>query len=200
MNKLVIITGASSGIGAATAKAFSAAGHPLLLIARRLEPMEALKLPNALCRAVDVLDSVGFKTAIDDAQAKFGPAEILVNNAGVMMNAPAAEGETAQWDAMIDINIKGVLTGIRLVINDMIARNSGTIVNIGSIAVIMLCIAVPSLPSTPSPKQSVRKSAAKMCALSPSPLAWWRPISSITPPMMPHAKGGGVMPNKSAVP
>jgi len=134
MNKLVMITGASSGIGAATAKAFSAAGHPLLLIARRLEPMEALKLPNALCRAVDVLDSVGFKTAIDDAQARFGPAEILVNNAGVMMNAPAAEGETAQWDAMIDINIKGVLTGIRLVLNDMIARNSGTIVNIGSIA------------------------------------------------------------------
>lgn len=134
MNKLVIITGASSGIGAATARAFSAAGHPLLLLARRLEPMEALNLPNALCRAVDVLDAAGFKAAIDEAQAKFGFAEILVNNAGVMLNSPAAEGDSKQWDAMIDINIKGVLTGIRLVLNDMVQRQGGTIVNIGSIA------------------------------------------------------------------
>jgi NADP-dependent 3-hydroxy acid dehydrogenase YdfG len=134
MHKLVIITGASSGIGAATAQAFSNAGHPLLLLARRLEPMEDLRLPNTLCRAVDVLDVAGFKAAIAEAQEKFGPAEILVNNAGVMLNSPAAEGDATQWDAMIDINIKGVLNGIRLVLTDMIARNSGTIVNIGSIA------------------------------------------------------------------
>lgn len=134
MNPLVIITGASSGIGAATARAFSAAGYPLLLLARRLEPMETLQLPNALCRAVNVLNAAEFKAAIDEAQATYGQAEILVNNAGVMLNSPAAEGDAAQWDAMIDINIKGVLTGIRLVLNDMIARQSGTIVNIGSIA------------------------------------------------------------------
>lgn len=134
MNPLVIITGASSGIGAATARAFSAAGYPLLLLARRLEPMETLQLPNALCRDVDVLNAAEFKAAIDEAQATYGQAEILVNNAGVMLNSPAAEGDAAQWDAMIDINIKGVLTGIRLVLNDMIARQSGTIVNIGSIA------------------------------------------------------------------
>lgn len=134
MNKLVIITGASSGIGAATARAFASAGHPLLLLARRLEPMEALGQPNTLCRAVDVLDANAFKAAIDEAEARFGPAEILVNNAGVMLNSPATEGDATQWDAMIDINIKGVLTGIRLVLNAMVARGSGTIVNIGSIA------------------------------------------------------------------
>ncbi|HEY1052906.1 MAG TPA: SDR family NAD(P)-dependent oxidoreductase, partial [Prosthecobacter sp.] len=134
MNKLVIITGASSGIGAATARAFSAAGHPLLLLARRLEPMEALNLPNALCRVVDVLDAAGFRAAIAEAQEKYGFAEFLVNNAGVMLNSPAVEGDPQHWDAMIDINIKGVLTGIRLVLNDMVQRNGGTIVNIGSIA------------------------------------------------------------------
>jgi NADP-dependent 3-hydroxy acid dehydrogenase YdfG len=134
MNKLVIITGASSGIGAATAQAFAAAGHPLLLLARRLEPMEALNLPHTLCRAVDVLDAPSFQAAINDAEAQFGPAEYLVNNAGVMMNAPALESDSAQWDSMIDINIKGVLTGIRLVLTGMVERGSGTIVNIGSIA------------------------------------------------------------------
>ncbi len=134
MNKLVIITGASSGIGAATAQAFAAAGHPLLLLARRLEPMEALQLPHTLCRAVDVLDAKSFQTAIEEAEAKFGPAEYLVNNAGVMMNSPVLEGDPSQWDTMIDINIKGVLTGVRLVLAGMVKRGSGSVVNLGSIA------------------------------------------------------------------
>lgn len=131
---LIVITGASSGIGAATARAFSAVGHPLLLISRRLEPMLELGLPNAMCCAVDVLQAGDFEKALCGAEAAYGPADCLVNNAGVMMNAPLVEGDPAQWDQMIDINIKGVLNGIRSVLKSMLARESGTIVNIGSIA------------------------------------------------------------------
>ena len=133
-NPLVIITGASSGIGAATARLFAASGYPLLLLARRLEPMEALGLPNALCRAVDVMDLEGFRAAIAEAEARFGKADCLVNNAGVMLCAdPAAQG-VDEWQKMIDINIRGLLNGIHLVLADMVARQGGTIVNLGSIA------------------------------------------------------------------
>lgn len=131
---LVIITGASSGIGAATAKAFAAAGHPLLLLARRLEPMEALNLPNTLCRKVDVLDRNGLQTAIVEAETRFGPAEILINNAGIMLNGDPAKQSPEEWDRMIDVNLKGVMNGIHAVLPAMLARESGTIVNIGSIA------------------------------------------------------------------
>jgi NADP-dependent 3-hydroxy acid dehydrogenase YdfG len=133
-NPLVIITGASSGIGAATARLFADSGYPLLLLARRLEPMEALGLPNALCRAVDVMDLEGFRAAIAEAEARFGKADCLVNNAGVMLCAdPAAQG-VDEWQKMIDINIRGLLNGIHLVLADMVARQGGTIVNLGSIA------------------------------------------------------------------
>lgn len=133
-NPLVIITGASSGIGAATAKAFAAAGYPLLLLARRLDHMKALKLPNTLCRKVDVLDRNGLQTAIAEAEARFGPAEFLINNAGIMLNGDPAKQSPEEWDRMIDVNLKGVMNGIHAVLPAMIARESGTIVNIGSIA------------------------------------------------------------------
>lgn len=131
---LAVITGASSGIGAATAKAFSAAGYPLLLLARRLELMEGLRLPRALCRQVDVLDRASIKRAIAEAEAQHGPVEILVNNAGIMLNGDPAEQDPAEWDRMIDVNLKGVMNGIHAVLPSMVKRASGTIVNIGSIA------------------------------------------------------------------
>lgn len=134
MNKLTIITGASSGIGAATAQAFSKAGYPLLLLARRLDKMEALDLPNALCRQVDVLDRDALKAAITEAEETFGPAEFLINNAGIMLNGDPAKQSPEEWDRMIDVNLKGVMNGIYAVLPAMVARESGTIVNIGSIA------------------------------------------------------------------
>jgi len=134
LKPLVIITGASSGIGAATAKVFAAAGHPLLLLARRLDLMEALKLPETLCRSVDVLDRPAIKAAVAEAEAKYGPAGILINNAGVMHNGDASVQSPEEWDHMIDINLKGVMNGIHAVLPGMIARQDGTIVNIGSIA------------------------------------------------------------------
>ena len=131
---LIVITGASSGIGAATAQVFAAAGHPLLLLARRLEPMLELQLPNALCCAVDIRDAEAMNRALEAAGAQYGPVDCLVNNAGVMLNAPFIEGDPQQWSEMIDINLKGALNGIRIVARDMANRQSGSIINIGSIA------------------------------------------------------------------
>lgn len=83
MNKsLVIITGASSGIGAAIAKVFSNAGYSLGLLARYLEAMENLNLPNALCVSVDVTDFNTFKKAVQQCEAQFGNVDCLINNAG----------------------------------------------------------------------------------------------------------------------
>jgi NADP-dependent 3-hydroxy acid dehydrogenase YdfG len=131
---LIVITGASSGIGAATAQVFAAAGHPLLLLARRLEPMLELQLPNALCCAVDIRDAEAMNRALEAAGAQYGPVDCLVNNAGVMLNAPFIEGDPQQWSEMIDINLKGALNGMRIVARDMANRQSGSIINIGSIA------------------------------------------------------------------
>ncbi len=134
MKKLVIITGASSGIGAKLAEKFSAQGHPLLLLARRLEPMQALNLPDTLCKAVDVTDMESMKQAITEAEALYGKADLLINCAGVMLLGFPDKQDYAEWEQMIDVNIKGILTGTHIVLPDMIANNAGTIINISSIA------------------------------------------------------------------
>jgi NADP-dependent 3-hydroxy acid dehydrogenase YdfG len=79
---LVIITGASSGIGEQCAIDFSKRGHPLLLLSRRVDRMEKLNLPHTLCEKVDVTNAESFKTAIDKAEKIYGPADLLINNAG----------------------------------------------------------------------------------------------------------------------
>ena len=132
--KLIAITGASSGIGAATAKAFSAAGYPLLLMARRIELMEAMNLPNALCKEVDVLDLEGMKAAISEAEDVHGEVDCMINNAGVMINGKPQSQNPEDWQKMLDVNIRGVLNGIHLVLKNMVERQSGTIINMGSIA------------------------------------------------------------------
>jgi len=131
---LVVITGASSGIGAAIAKRFSEAGHPLLLLARRVEKIEALDLPNAMCRKVDVTDPVALKAAIDEAVALHGPVDCMVNNAGVMQLGQIDTQDPAEWQRMYDVNVMALLHGMQAVLSDMKARNGGTIINISSIA------------------------------------------------------------------
>jgi len=132
--KLIAITGASSGIGAATAKAFSAAGYPLLLMARRIKLMEAMDLPNTICKEVDVLDLEGMKAAISEAEDTHGEVDCMINNAGVMINGKSQFQNPEDWQKMLDVNIRGVLNGIHLVLKNMVERRSGTIVNMGSIA------------------------------------------------------------------
>ncbi|EPJ2790423.1 SDR family oxidoreductase [Vibrio parahaemolyticus] len=134
MKKLVVITGASSGIGEAIARRFSEEGHPLLLVARRVERLEALNLPNTLCEKVDVTDQASLITAIEKAEAQFGPAEVLVNNAGVMLLGQIDTQDAAEWKRMFDVNVLGLLNGMHSVLASMKARNSGTIINISSIA------------------------------------------------------------------
>ena len=131
---LVAITGASSGIGEATARAFSAAGHPVLLLARRLDRLEALGLPNALCRNVDVRDRAGIKAAVDEAEAALGPVDMMFCNAGIARLADIGRQDPLEWDEMIDINAKGVMNAVHAVMAGMMARRRGTLVMMSSIA------------------------------------------------------------------
>ncbi|RBC03236.1 SDR family NAD(P)-dependent oxidoreductase [Pseudomonas sp. MWU12-2115] len=131
---LIIITGASSGIGSAAARRFSAAGHPLLLLARRIERLEALELPNSLSRQVDITDRAALLAAVAEAEAKFGPADALINNAGVMLLGAMSEQDPAQWEQMLDVNVKGLLNGVHAVVAGMVERKHGTIINVSSVA------------------------------------------------------------------
>lgn len=131
---LVVITGASSGIGLATAKLLSARGHALLLLARRVDRMTALNLPNALCRAVDVTDRQAMAAAISEAEALYGPVDAMINNAGVMLLGSIEEQAAEEWEQMLDVNVKGLLNGVHAVTKGMIARKTGTIINISSVA------------------------------------------------------------------
>lgn len=131
---LIVITGASSGIGEAIARKLSAAGHPLLLLARRLDRLEALNLPSAMCEKVDVTDRAAVDAAIAKAEAEYGPVDCLVNNAGVMLLSQLADQDPAEWKTMYDVNVIGLLNGMQAVLGSMKARRSGTIINISSVA------------------------------------------------------------------
>ncbi|MFZ9036390.1 MAG: SDR family oxidoreductase [Francisellaceae bacterium] len=132
--KLVVITGASSGFGAALARKLSALGHPLLLIARRLEKLQALNLPDCLCEKVDITRRQDFEAAIRKAEDKYGKTDCLINNAGVMLLGQIDTQDPAEFSKMIDVNVTALLNGMQIVLKDMKARNSGTIINISSIA------------------------------------------------------------------
>ena len=131
---LVMITGASSGIGKETAFAFSKAGHPLLLIARRVELIEAFGLPDTLAVAGDVRDREAMLAAIAAGEKAFGPVDCLVNNAGIAPLAKLDEQDPEEWRALIDINCIGVLNCMHSVMPGMKERRHGTIINMSSIA------------------------------------------------------------------
>lgn len=131
---LVIITGASSGIGEATAKLFAQKNHPLLLIARRIKKLEALGLPNTICKKVDIRELDALKEAILEAERLYGPCDCLINNAGVMMLGKTNLQDPKQWQTMTDTNIIGMMNGIHSVLSNMVNAQAGTIVNISSIA------------------------------------------------------------------
>lgn len=131
---LVVITGASSGIGAAMAKRFSEAGHALLLAGRRIERIKALGLPDTLCCQVDVTDAAALRAAIDAAEAEFGPVDCLINNAGLMLLGQIDTQDPAEWQTMYDVNVLALLNAMQSVLARMKARNQGTIINVSSIA------------------------------------------------------------------
>lgn len=131
---LVAITGGSSGIGEATARAFSAAGHPLLLMARRLDRLEALGLPRTVVRQVDVRDRAAIAAAVRDAEAEHGCVDMMFANAGIARLADIGRQDPTEWDEMIDINAKGVMNTVHAVLAGMIARGRGTLMMMSSIA------------------------------------------------------------------
>jgi NADP-dependent 3-hydroxy acid dehydrogenase YdfG len=131
---LVVVTGASSGIGASIARRLSAEGHALLLIARRIEKIEALDLPAAICRKVDVTDTAAFRAAVCEAEAVFGPVDCLVNNAGVMLLGQLDVQDPDEWRKMFDLNVLAMLGTMQTVLPSMKSRKNGSIINISSIA------------------------------------------------------------------
>lgn len=131
---LVIITGASSGIGKSIAEVFSASGYPVGLMARNLREMEKNNLPNSLCQSVDITHHLEFKKAIEIAEEKFGPTDCLINNAGFAKCEEFTKIDHADIERMITLNILGVTNGIEVILPGMQTRKSGTIINISSLA------------------------------------------------------------------
>lgn len=134
MKKLVVITGASSGIGIETAKKFSENGYPTLLISRRKEIMEKLNLKNSISVSADVTNLEEIKNAVKIAEEKYGKTDLLINCAGVMLLGNIDKQSYEEWKNMIDVNVNGILTTTNVILPDMIKRNEGTIINISSIA------------------------------------------------------------------
>lgn len=131
---LVAVTGASSGIGEAVARTFSAAGHPVLMMARRLERMEALNLPDSMARKVDVRDRAAIAAAVKGAEEKYGPVDMMFANAGIARLADIGRQPPEEWDEMIDINTKGMLNTVHAVMSGMMERRRGTLFMMSSIA------------------------------------------------------------------
>ena len=139
MDKIILITGASSGIGEGIARALGAAGAKVLLGARRLKRIEAIAAEvresggTAEARALDVADRGAVAAFAQAALDLWGRIDVLVNNAGVMPLSPLAAGKHDEWERTVDVNIKGVLWGIGAVLPVMERQGSGQIINIGSI-------------------------------------------------------------------
>ena len=138
-NKVVLITGASSGIGAGTARQLAASGARVALGARRTDNLKQIAADietaggTVRFRSLDVTDADDVEAFVAFAEAEFGHVDVLVNNAGVMPLSPLNALKTDEWNWMIDVNIRGVLHGIAAVLPRMEAQGHGQIINVSSI-------------------------------------------------------------------
>jgi len=139
-DKVVIITGASSGIGEATAKELASKGVKLVLAARREDRLKKLQDEiqsiggQAIYKVTDVTSREKMEELATYALKEFGKIDVLVNNAGIMPQAFLAENKVDEWDRMIDVNIKGVLYAIAAIVPSMRERKSGHVINLSSVA------------------------------------------------------------------
>ncbi len=139
-DKVIIVTGASSGIGEATAVKLAAHGAKVVLTARREDRLKELKKKiegaggKALVVTADVTKKEDWKQVVQQTQEAFGDVDVLINNAGLMPLSYAKKLKTDEWDKMVDVNIKGVLNGVAAVLPKMMDNKQGHIVNISSVA------------------------------------------------------------------
>ncbi|MEF3353653.1 SDR family oxidoreductase [Paenibacillus sp. GYB006] len=137
-DKVIIIMGASSGIGEATAKILANKGAKLVLAARREENLKRIKesLPDAsiVYKKADVTNYDDVQRVIDLALTEFGRIDVLFNNAGIMPTAPLIETKRDEWKKMLDINVMGVLNGIAAALPQMVEQGSGHIISTDSVA------------------------------------------------------------------
>ncbi len=139
IDKVILITGASSGIGAGIARELASAGARVMLGARRLDRLEALAAEiremggAVMTRQLDVTDRADVAAFADAARLAWGSIDVIVNNAGIMPLSLMTSMKIEEWDRMVDVNIKGVLHGVAAVLPEMTARGSGHIINIASI-------------------------------------------------------------------
>lgn len=135
-DKVVLVTGASRGIGTATARAFADAGAKVALVARSVAEIEALAKdigPNAIALPCDVAVYDDVRTAIKKTEAAFGPLDVFIGNAGSLDPiSHLADADPEAWGKTIDVNLKGVFNGMRAAMPDMIKRGSGTIITVSS--------------------------------------------------------------------
>lgn len=135
---IVFITGATAGFGAAMARTFVRNGHQVIISGRRADRLQALAAElgqAALPLLLDVTDKVSINTALDSIPAAWQTIDVLINNAGLALNvAPAHEASLEDWDTMIATNISGLVAMTRALLPAMVARGSGTIINLGSVA------------------------------------------------------------------
>src|SRR4051812_35016367 len=139
-DKVTIITGASSGLGAATARYLAARGATVVLGARRSARIEALADElkrtgtQALAMTTDVTDREQVKALVDAAVQNFGRVDVMLNNAGLMQQSPLERLKVDEWDNMIDINVKGVLYGIAAALPHMQRQKAGHVISVSSVA------------------------------------------------------------------
>lgn len=133
--KIILLTGASSGIGEATARRLVQAGHHLVIGARRIERLQALRdeLGNIDCLAVDVTRAEDLAQMAQFALQQYGRIDVLINNAGIMPLSPLAALKMEEWRQTIDVNVHGVLNGIAAVLPTMQQQRAGQIINVASI-------------------------------------------------------------------
>ena len=141
MKKTVFITGATSGIGEACARRFAEGGYNLILTGRNEQKLALLKAElesagsKVITLAFDVRDVSAAKAAVDSLTEDWKKIDVLINNAGLAIGLDKEyDGNIDEWATMIDTNIKGLLTMTRLIVPDMVSRNEGHVINIGSVA------------------------------------------------------------------
>src|SRR5690348_1997380 len=139
-DKIVVVTGASSGLGEATARLLSAQGATVVLGARRANRLQALaneieaRGGKALALETDVTRREQVKALVDSAVHKYGGIDVMINNAGLMPQAPLEQLKVDEWDRMIDVNVKGVMHGIAAALPHMQRQKSGHFINVSSVA------------------------------------------------------------------